>query len=100
MRYVAIPAKGNVGLVAKETKRGKREWKMAKLFADERCSRTILEFLRTTEVGRNVPVVRTDTESEAPGAEQEPGAAKMAEEKDRMKEEEVVTALGMSLSSS
>ena len=33
-------------LVAKETKRRKRRWKMAELFADERSSGAILEFLR------------------------------------------------------
>jgi len=32
----------------------KRKWKMAELFADERCSEAILEFLRTN-VGRKVP---------------------------------------------
>ena len=34
-------------LVAKETKRRKRRWKMAELFADERYGGTILEFLLT-----------------------------------------------------
>ena len=38
--------------VEKDTKRGKRRWKMAELFADERCSEAILEFVRTTDVGR------------------------------------------------
>ena len=40
--------------VQKVTKRGKRKWKMAELFADER-SEEILEFLRTTDVNRKVP---------------------------------------------
>ena len=52
-------------LVAKETKRRKRRWKMAELFADERCSGSILEFLRTADVGRMVLPPRADTESEA-----------------------------------
>ena len=57
--------------------------------------------------GRNVPVVRTDTESEASGAEQEcprddcecdPGATKMAEARDRRRrEDEAMRALGFSL---
>ena len=47
------PAKGDLGKSG-EGKRGKRKWKMAELFADERCSEAILEFLRTTEVGRKV----------------------------------------------
>ena len=51
--------------VEKVTKRRKGRWKMAELFADERCSEAVLEFLRTTDVGRKVPAVRTDTESEA-----------------------------------
>jgi len=35
-----------------DTKREKRKWKMAELFADDRCSEAITEFLRTTDVGR------------------------------------------------
>jgi len=58
-------------LVAKETKRRKRRWKMAELFADERCSGSILEFLRTTDVGKMVPPPRADAESEASAAEPE-----------------------------
>ena len=38
--------------VEKDIKRRKRKWKMAELFADERCSEAILESLRTTDVGR------------------------------------------------
>ena len=44
---------------------------MAELFADERCSEAILEFLRTTDVGREVPVEKAETESSESGAEQE-----------------------------
>jgi len=50
-----------------DTKRGKCKWKMAELFADE----AILEFLRTTDVGRKVPVEKAETESSKSGAEQE-----------------------------
>jgi len=57
--------------VEKDTKRGKRKWKMAELFVDERCGEAILEFLRTTDVGRNVPVENAETESSESGAEQE-----------------------------
>ena len=42
----------------KDTKRGKRRWEMAELLADERCNEAILEFLRTMDVGRKVPVER------------------------------------------
>ena len=48
-------------------KRGKRKWKMAELFADERCSEAILEFLRTTDVGRKIPVEKAETESRGVG---------------------------------
>jgi len=62
--------------VEKDTKRGKRRWKMAEMFADERCSEAILEFLRTTDVGRKVPVEKAETESTKSGTEQEyPGAS-------------------------
>jgi len=57
--------------VEKDTQRGKRKWKMAELFADERCNEAILEFLQTTGVGRNVPVEMAETESTESGAEQE-----------------------------
>jgi len=36
---------------------------MAELFADERCSEEILEFLRSTDVNRKVPVEKAETES-------------------------------------
>jgi len=58
-------------LVATETKCRKRRWKMVELFADERCSESILEFLRTTDVGRMVPPPRADSESEASAADPE-----------------------------
>jgi len=35
-----------------ETGRGKDQFKISELFADERCSKAILGFLATTEVGR------------------------------------------------
>jgi len=59
--------------VEKETKRGKRKWKMAELFADERCSEAILGFLRTTDVGRKVPVEKA--EQELPRASASAGCA-------------------------
>jgi hypothetical protein len=34
------------------------------LFADERCSRTILDFLATTDVGRRIPDTAEDVQSE------------------------------------
>jgi len=42
------------------------------LFADERCSEAILEFLRTTDVGRKVPTEKpTEAESSESGTDQE-----------------------------
>jgi hypothetical protein len=52
--------------VRKETGRGKSRWKVRDLLADERCSRAILDFLSTTDVGRRVPApVEEDAQSEA-----------------------------------
>jgi hypothetical protein len=38
--------------VRRETGRGKNRFKFRDLFADERCTQPILDFLRTTELGR------------------------------------------------
>ena len=43
----------------------------AELFADVRCSEAILEFLRTTDVGRKGPVEKAETERIESRAEQE-----------------------------
>jgi len=37
--------------VRKETGRGKNRYKIRDLLADERCTRSVLDFLRTTRVG-------------------------------------------------
>ena len=51
--------------VWKETGRGKRRFAVRDLLADDRCSRAVLDFLSTTEVGRLVPdVVEEDARSE------------------------------------
>jgi len=51
--------------VWKETGKGRRWWKAHELFADRRCSRAVLDFLASTEVGKTVPAVEEDTGSEA-----------------------------------
>jgi len=51
--------------VQKETGRWKSRWKVRDLLADGRCSRVVLDFLTTTEVGKTVPVVEEDAGSEA-----------------------------------
>jgi len=51
--------------VKKETGKWKDRWKVRDLLADGRCSRAVLDFLTTTEVGKTVPVVDEDAGSEA-----------------------------------
>jgi hypothetical protein len=52
--------------VRKETGRWKSRWKVRDLLADERCTRAVLDFLSTTDVGRLVPApVEEDAQSEA-----------------------------------
>jgi ribonuclease HI len=52
--------------VRKETGQGKSRWKVRDLLADERCSRAVLDFLSTTDVGRRVPApAEEDAQSEA-----------------------------------
>ena len=43
--------------VKKETGRWKDRWKVRDLLADGRCSRAVLGFLSSTDVGRRVPEV-------------------------------------------
>ena len=71
----------------KETRRWKDRWKVRDLLADGRCSRAVLDFLSSTDVGRRVPAeaeddavsavseleVREWLEEQGAGAE-EPGA--------------------------
>jgi hypothetical protein len=52
--------------IRKETGRGKSGWKVQDLLADERCSRAVLDFRATTDVGRRVPArAEEDAQSEA-----------------------------------
>jgi hypothetical protein len=52
--------------VRKETGRWKSRWKVRDLLADERCTRAVLDFLSTTDVGRLVPApAEEDAQSEA-----------------------------------
>jgi len=53
--------------VQKETGRWKDRWKIRDLLADERCSRAVLDFLTSTDVGRRVPAEEGDTVSEVSG---------------------------------
>jgi hypothetical protein len=49
------PAEDSVGGGRRDTGRGKDHSKIRDLFADERCSQAVLDFLSTTDVGRRVP---------------------------------------------
>jgi len=46
--------------VKKETGRWKDRWKVRDLLADGRCSRTVLDFLSSTDVGRRAPAEAED----------------------------------------
>ena len=50
--------------VTKETERWKSRWKVRDLLAGERCSRAVLDFLATTDVGRRAPAPAEDAQSE------------------------------------
>jgi len=43
---------------------GKRKWRVGDLLADERCSPAVLNFLRTTYVGRVAPSVEENWDSD------------------------------------
>ena len=47
----------------KETGRWKNRWKIRDLLADETCSRAVLDFLSTTDVGRQVPAEENEAVS-------------------------------------
>jgi len=52
--------------VRKETGRGKDRFSIRDLFADERCSQAVLDFIAATRVGRRVPdATEDDAQSEA-----------------------------------
>ena len=52
--------------VRKQAKRGRDRFRMADLFADERCSKAVLRFLETMGIGKTVPKERpTEEDSDA-----------------------------------
>jgi len=57
--------------VKEATKKGKQKWRVGDLLADERCSPAVLDFLRSTHIGRTAPLVEEnwDSEDEAEDAE-------------------------------
>jgi len=50
--------------VKEETRRGKRKWRVGDLLADERCSRAVVDFMRTTYVGWAAPPVEENWNSD------------------------------------
>jgi len=67
-------------MVKEGTGQAKDRFEISELFADERCSKAILDFLATTEVGRTAG---------SPVADKEPGSeASEWEKRERVAEEE------------
>jgi len=66
---------GKTNRVKEETKRGKRKWRVGDLLADERCSPAVLDFLRTTYVGRAAPPVEENWDSDEEEEERAAAAA-------------------------
>ena len=60
-------------VVREETGRGKDRFKISELFADERCSKAILDFLAITEVGRTAGPPVADEEPGSEGEERTRG---------------------------
>jgi len=46
------------------TKKEKQMWRVGDLLADERCSPAVLDFLRSTHIGRTAPPVEENWDSE------------------------------------
>ena len=59
--------------VKDETKNGKQKWRVGDLLGDGRCSPAVLDFLRSTHVGRTAPPAEENWDSE--GSEGDPGEA-------------------------
>jgi ribonuclease HI len=73
--------------VRKETGRGKRRWKVRELLADERCSRAVLDFLATTDVGRRVLAPADDEDAQSEVSEWELRERREREEERRAEAE-------------
>ena len=56
--------------VKEATKRGEQKWRVGDLLADERCSPAVLDFLRSTYVGRAAPPVEENWDSDFEEEEQ------------------------------
>jgi len=67
----ATSGKANTAKVKEVTKKGKQKWCVGDLPADERCSPAVLDFLRSTHVGRAAPPVEENWDSEGEAEETE-----------------------------
>jgi hypothetical protein len=79
------PVGGAAAEVWKEIGRGKNRFKIRDLFADERCTRAILGFLRMTEVGRRVKLKGAENTERGKG--EDPGPEEEEDEDLRCREE-------------
>jgi len=59
--------------VKEAAKRAKQKWRVDDLLADERCSPAVLDFLRSTHVGRTAPPVEDSWDSEEEAEVEEMG---------------------------
>ena len=57
--------------VKEEAKKGKQNWRVGDLLTDDICSSVVLDFMRSTHVGRTAPPVGENWDSE--GSEADPG---------------------------
>ena len=62
--------------------KGKRKWRVGDLLVDERCSPAVLDFLRTTYVGRAAPPVGENWDSNEEEEEQAVAAAGIVREEE------------------
>jgi len=70
-----------------ETKRGERRWRVGDLLADQRCSPAVLDFLRTTYMGRAAPPVEENWDSDEEEEERAVAAAGVLREEEEEEEE-------------
>jgi len=75
--------------VYKETGRGKRRWRAHELFAEQRCSQALLDFLTTTDVGRIVLPAGEEADAGSEVLEWELQECREREEERRVEAEEL-----------
>lgn len=69
-----------------QTGRGRDRFRIADLFADERCTEAILAFLQTTDVGRRAREEERENESES-SLEEDGDGGDMGDEEESMEVE-------------